>query len=315
MPLSSSMPTRAPIALVRGSLKVFVNDAAMLGTVLRELDRQPPASSQLALACLAVASDTIMQAAGTRLPHRVRSLRDVLYHLKQNQLLDSTTIRQVEGLHMAYSYLRHTTSSETQALADRVAAALLATTWSAAPTVICANTKTGDSCTAGGCLITEKSDLDSEGFNTVKGDSDSVGSSVTVHIGNLAGLNSVKGDLDSVGGSSVTLHHAAQEGLISVEGDSHPGGSPVTLPIAAHARINTEKGDFDEEEEAEEFVSKVEELEEDVDVEMLSSAAVIAAQPAGAGPVLEGVQTAQLDDLFDTFWERQRQFVALMTEL
>ena len=74
----AALPTRAPVALVAGGIKVFVNDVAHLGAVVAALQAQPKCGATLGLELLATAAARVMLEASQTYPNsRARSLRDV----------------------------------------------------------------------------------------------------------------------------------------------------------------------------------------------------------------------------------------------
>ena len=100
------MSSKAPIALVRGSVKLFVNDVSVLPQVLAAVDAHECGVSGDHVEALAGASCHIMEAAGGKLPSKkLKSLRDVHFHLRH--VLPGARLRQLDQLNAAYSLLRH----------------------------------------------------------------------------------------------------------------------------------------------------------------------------------------------------------------
>eukprot|EP00929_Paragymnodinium_shiwhaense_P050104 TRINITY_DN25254_c0_g1_i1.p1 TRINITY_DN25254_c0_g1~~TRINITY_DN25254_c0_g1_i1.p1 ORF type:complete len:330 (+),score=78.56 TRINITY_DN25254_c0_g1_i1:73-1062(+) len=96
---------RAPIAVVRGNTKLFINDPAMLQAALEALNGETKGTSS-SLACLAQAAETIMEAVSSVCPDiRIRSLRDVMFHMRHK--VPAKDLKYIKDVHIAYSLLRH----------------------------------------------------------------------------------------------------------------------------------------------------------------------------------------------------------------
>ncbi len=114
----------APVSLVRGQVKVFVNDLTTLEKVIKALDGDRGGTFGH-LEALAAASGAILDAAATCFPDaRIRGLKDVVYH-GRGKLQDKLR-KKIEALNSAYSFLRHTAASEVEGLAKQVVDDLLA---------------------------------------------------------------------------------------------------------------------------------------------------------------------------------------------
>ena len=119
----AELPRRAPVALVAGGIKVFVNDVAQLGAVVAALQAQPQSGSALGLEIIAAAAARVMQEASQSYPDcRVRSLRDVAW-CSQGKMAPHL-LRFVQQLNAAYSLLRHVTAPDFERTMDEIAEAL-----------------------------------------------------------------------------------------------------------------------------------------------------------------------------------------------
>jgi hypothetical protein len=97
---------KAPVCLVRGDIKVFVNDVSVFIEVLASLDQQLVERNGCdSIALLASLSkqevDTCFQVSG----RHCSGLRDSIYHNRRQ--LSGHTFQQLQALNSAYSFLRH----------------------------------------------------------------------------------------------------------------------------------------------------------------------------------------------------------------
>ena len=128
----AALPMRAPVALVAGGIKVFVNDVAHLGAVVAALQAQPKSGSALGLETIAAAAARVMQEASQAYPNcRVRSLRDVAWCSRGK--MAPHLLRFVQQLNAAYSLLRHVTTPDFEKTMDEIAEALAQMRFQAQP--------------------------------------------------------------------------------------------------------------------------------------------------------------------------------------
>jgi hypothetical protein len=150
---------QAPIALVFGHIKLFVNDAKLLPAALAALAATPrdqPAASGSVLGTLAEASSVILAAAAAAHPTlRFRSLRDVVFELRHE--IDSPTAKFAKDLNSCYAFVRHLPQSDilakARAAADSITAAACTAHDSAAQS----------QCPSGGDDVSDDHDLRSDG--------------------------------------------------------------------------------------------------------------------------------------------------------
>ena len=105
------MPPSAPVVVVKGNLKVYVNDSNLLERTLTALDdfaksdKEDHAFSDIATAASAI-QDEVSQAFG----RPVKSLRDAIY--LSRQVLPPKLTKQLQALNTTHSFLRHVTTME-----------------------------------------------------------------------------------------------------------------------------------------------------------------------------------------------------------
>jgi len=113
------MSPRAPIAVVHGTTKVFVNDLEAFPLVMQELEKLSIAQVPSHLAHLATASDSIMNAVAMASSKPIKSLRDTFPFFRCRA--SAADFRKLRALNDAYAFLRHTSVAEVSAFASRIA--------------------------------------------------------------------------------------------------------------------------------------------------------------------------------------------------
>eukprot|EP00929_Paragymnodinium_shiwhaense_P045324 TRINITY_DN23173_c0_g1_i3.p2 TRINITY_DN23173_c0_g1~~TRINITY_DN23173_c0_g1_i3.p2 ORF type:complete len:317 (-),score=66.38 TRINITY_DN23173_c0_g1_i3:83-1033(-) len=103
----------APVTILHGHCKLYVNDIAALPQVLASLSPQVQPTDRThvdAVAALAQANRLLLDAAGSAFGKKVRSLRDVIFWCRA--CANSGDLRFLKELHFAYSLLRHVSDND-----------------------------------------------------------------------------------------------------------------------------------------------------------------------------------------------------------
>ncbi len=123
---------RAPIALVHGSIKVFLNDPSLLDGTLQTL-RRDDHKHTFGVGILAEASRLLLDSTSKSELHSVRSLHDGILHFRRK--LDPEDTKLLQQVHKDYCLMRHlsdcdllTCVSEISSAIDRGDAAAKAST-------------------------------------------------------------------------------------------------------------------------------------------------------------------------------------------
>jgi hypothetical protein len=117
--MDPSLRTRAPIALVAGNLKVFVNDTSKLGDVLNTLHHSQKTSHDELLAELAIGASRILEAVSAHSDgRRVRNLHQVRALFRTS--LSAKVSKDLETVNKVYSFLRHMNSAATKHMVDGI---------------------------------------------------------------------------------------------------------------------------------------------------------------------------------------------------
>eukprot|EP00929_Paragymnodinium_shiwhaense_P022673 TRINITY_DN14423_c0_g1_i1.p1 TRINITY_DN14423_c0_g1~~TRINITY_DN14423_c0_g1_i1.p1 ORF type:complete len:370 (+),score=117.14 TRINITY_DN14423_c0_g1_i1:502-1611(+) len=94
---------RAPVAICKGHVKVFVNDASYLSDAIKALN---DVDVKPTVGVLATQADLIMNACASRhKDKRIRSLRDVIYHCRST--LSAHQLKFLRSFNEVYSFVRH----------------------------------------------------------------------------------------------------------------------------------------------------------------------------------------------------------------
>jgi hypothetical protein len=189
---------RAPVCVVHGNLKLYINDVSSLPTVLDALlpraDSGPSADGIVQVASLSkLIVDTFAASSGTH----YSGLRDAIFH--HRRCLSSGVVKQLQALNTTYSFLRHFADTAGTDLVELLSRELLAP-----------STAKGDS------GLTH--DIAKAESNITNGDSDFiVNQAINMH-------NTAKVELDSTTGDSnpIAKRDAAQRPLASVTCSAGP---------------------------------------------------------------------------------------------
>jgi hypothetical protein len=111
---------RAAITLLRGNLKVFVNDTACLPALLAALE--PPAPPGQLYSAIHSTSEQLRLSISSSLGIHCSTLRDAIFHCRLS--LPSSTVRKLNNINTANSFLRHTTTSSLADLLEDVSTRL-----------------------------------------------------------------------------------------------------------------------------------------------------------------------------------------------
>jgi len=109
---------RAPVAIVRGSTKVFINDMSFAEQVFASLDHHHHGPSGTSIATLARAADALQSRMAALTGRNMKSIRDVLFACRYS--LTPKLRKRLQDFNTTYAFLRHTTPSEVDELMDLV---------------------------------------------------------------------------------------------------------------------------------------------------------------------------------------------------
>jgi len=120
------------VVIVLGHHKIYVNDPGLIDHTFMALglspaahSRAPPAHASVS-GRLATAASQILDAVAFRFPGlRMRSLRDVIFHVRRGAFLSTDEKKFVQGLHHAYSFVRHMPDADVQELTGAVCHSLI----------------------------------------------------------------------------------------------------------------------------------------------------------------------------------------------
>jgi len=123
---------RAPLVIVHGHHKIYVNNPDLIDQTFKALGLCPaahhrePSPHASVSGYLASAASQILDAAASRFPElRLRSLRDVIFHVRRDAYLSTDQKKFVQGLHKAFSFVRHMPDADIQEQTEAVCHSLL----------------------------------------------------------------------------------------------------------------------------------------------------------------------------------------------
>eukprot|EP00929_Paragymnodinium_shiwhaense_P035137 TRINITY_DN19016_c0_g1_i3.p1 TRINITY_DN19016_c0_g1~~TRINITY_DN19016_c0_g1_i3.p1 ORF type:complete len:301 (+),score=59.92 TRINITY_DN19016_c0_g1_i3:58-960(+) len=113
---------KAPIAIVNGNLKIFVNDPSHIKQVLDSVDNRTQVNP---LSDISNAVADIINSVSKELGQSFKSPRQILLYAKRNRALNNKQLKFLENLNTTYSMLRHTSAFEISGFAKEVTLAFL----------------------------------------------------------------------------------------------------------------------------------------------------------------------------------------------
>ena len=118
--------TQAPVVIVKGNLKIFVNDCTFLGETIRAFDSFALQSRDRIDSASEFISSTaadIMQEVADKLQKPIKSLRDAIYETRR--VLPPKLSKQIQALNTTHSFLRHNTRLDCEELVKQMREAKL----------------------------------------------------------------------------------------------------------------------------------------------------------------------------------------------
>ena len=103
---------RSPIVIVHGHSNMFVNDMRNLEQVLKALELVPTHARQLDTSANAIVetAQRVQNMVSENLQVPCKTLRDAIYLLRKRCFARPNTLKQLQQLNEAYSFVRHSTA-------------------------------------------------------------------------------------------------------------------------------------------------------------------------------------------------------------
>eukprot|EP00929_Paragymnodinium_shiwhaense_P035136 TRINITY_DN19016_c0_g1_i2.p1 TRINITY_DN19016_c0_g1~~TRINITY_DN19016_c0_g1_i2.p1 ORF type:complete len:305 (+),score=53.86 TRINITY_DN19016_c0_g1_i2:33-917(+) len=118
----AAVSCKAPIAIVFGNIKIFVNDPSHIKQVMDSVDYRTQVNPHSGIST-AVAD--IINSVSKELGQSFKSLRQIILYAKRNRALNNKQLKFLENLNTTYSMLRHTSAFEISGFAKEVTLAFL----------------------------------------------------------------------------------------------------------------------------------------------------------------------------------------------
>lgn len=119
------MPNAAPVVIIKGHLKVYINDIAMFERTLQALDATSSATGGTAAhipVYIANLASAVQHEAARRFAKPINSLREAIFEARR--VLPVKVAKQWQTLNTTYSLLRHSTHHDCEAIAAQVRSCL-----------------------------------------------------------------------------------------------------------------------------------------------------------------------------------------------